>query len=346
MRCLTLADVLCARGAECVFLCRPHAGHLLDLIVAQGHEAIALPPPYADVVAAEDPPHANWLGAGWEKDAQHSLQALAHHTVGRPVDWLVVDHYALDARWERMLRPACQHLMVIDDLADRAHDCDLLLDQSLGRTAEDYAGLLPETATTLLGPQYALLRPEFARLRAESLARRAAPRLERVLVTMGGVDKDNATALVLDALDSSVLPDNVRITVVMGGQAPWLTEARTRARRMRLATEVLVDVRDMARLMAENDLAIGAGGTTTWERCSLGLPTFTVVVAENQREVATAMAALGAMVLILLGEGLGEALARALREATPDKLANFSRISKDVCDGAGGTRVLNEMAHT
>jgi len=187
--------------------------------------------------------------------------------------------------------------MVIDDLADRPHDCDLLLDQSLGREAADYAGLLPPAATPLIGPGYALLRPEFARLRAASLARRERPVLRKLLVTMGGVDKDNATGRVLDALASCTLPDAVEITVVMGPQAPWLSEVRAQAAAMPVPTKVLVGVRDMAALMAESDLAIGGGGMTSIERCVLGLPTIIVIQAENQIRQAKDLERAGAAVI-------------------------------------------------
>lgn len=345
MRCLTLAAALSERGATCIFLCRPHEGHLLDYIAGQGFRALALPQLEATREDAQndDPSHAVWLGTGWAEDARDSLAALADHTGGAAVDWLVVDHYALDARWERALRPACKRLMVIDDLADRPHDCDLLLDQSLGCEAADYAGLLPSAATTLLGPRYALLRPEFARLRAASLARRERPGLRKLLVTMGGVDKDNVTGKVLDALTGCALPDDVEITVVMGPQAPWLGQVRAQAAAMQLPTEVLVGVSDMARLMAESDLAIGAGGTTTWERCSLGLPSIIVATAANQAGIAEAMVAAGAALDPgpVSAAGFTQNLQVALTAAEdPARLAALSEAVAGICDGDGIGRVL------
>src|SRR5690606_13678349 len=100
--------------------------------------------------------------------ADQTLAALG----SRPPAWLVVDHYAIDARWHRHLRPACIHLLAIDDLADRNHDSDLLLDQNLGRGPVDYQGLVPSRCTLLTGPKYALLRPQFRARRSFSLQRR------------------------------------------------------------------------------------------------------------------------------------------------------------------------------
>jgi UDP-2,4-diacetamido-2,4,6-trideoxy-beta-L-altropyranose hydrolase len=300
MRCLTLADALRERGASCTFVCRPHPGHLLDLIEQRGHQALALP----ELLEGAQPnrngtAHAHWLGTCWTIDAQDTQQALGAHMGGQPVDWLVVDHYALDARWEEVLRPQSQRIMVIDDLADRPHACDLLLDQNLGRKEADYGGLLKGKTTTLVGPQYALLRPEFAALRAQSLARRKSqPQLRRLLVTMGGVDKDNATGQVLTALQSCSLPPDLRVTVVLGPHAPWLAQVQAQAKQMPWPTEVLVGVSNMAQIMAESDLAIGAAGSTSWERCCLGLPTIQVVLAQNQEAIAQALGHAGAALML------------------------------------------------
>ena len=261
MRCLTLAASLRERGADCCFICRQHPGNLLDLIREQGFEVHVLP---LELVNSKKmtlgkkarPAHAHWLCADGTTDANQTLNLLRK----TPVDWLIVDHYALDVHWESALRPICRHLMVIDDLADRPHDCDLLLDQNLGRTAADYTGLVPAHCTILAGTKYALLRPEFATLRPYSLARRSPPRLKHLLITMGGVDKYNITGQVLEALKACRLPDDLRITVVMGPHAPSLEQVLNQVGQMLWKTEVLVNVRDMAKLMAESDLAIGAVG--------------------------------------------------------------------------------------
>ena len=291
MRCLTLADALAARGADCQFICGAHEGKLIEFIRGKGYVAHALPIAHEASTGSTAPgpeastfdlAHAYWLGATQAQDAEACAPILAAQ---RP-DWLIVDHYALDARWERALAPHYRKLMVIDDLADRPHACNLLLDQTFGRDAADYRPLVPADCRLLCGSQYALLRPEFAALRPYSLQRRARPALRELLITMGGVDKDNATGQVLHALRTCPLPAECRITVVMGPTAPWLEEVRTQAQDMPWPTRVLVGVSDMAQLMADSDLAIGAAGATSWERCCLGLPTAMMVLAENQRHAA------------------------------------------------------------
>lgn len=300
MRCLALADALRERGVGCTFICRPHAGHLLDLIARRGHKAVALPTLEAIEVTAALPPseasaaHLAWLGTDWATDAWQTKKLLSNQAV----DWLVVDHYALDHKWERELQPYCTKLMVIDDLADRPHECDLLLDQNLGRKRADYDGLVKAGTTALIGPAWALLRSEFSQLRPYSLARRANPQLSRLLITMGGVDKDNATGKVLSALQNCQLPTGMKITIVMGPHAPWLQQVKAQAERVQVPTQVLVDVDNMAQLMADSDLAIGAAGGTSWERCCLGLPTALLVLAPNQYAGAQALLHHGAATIL------------------------------------------------
>ena len=330
MRCLTLAKAL--KGAECSFACRAHEGSLIDHIRAEGFAVLELP--MGEAMA--DGPHGQWLGASWQADAAQTAAAEPH-------DWLVVDHYALDARWEGAMRPHAARIMVIDDLADRPHECDLLLDQNLGRKREDYAGLVKPDTPLLLGPEFALLRPEFAERRAESLARRGGG-LKRLLISMGGVDQHNVTGDILAALKGSALPEGVEIKVVMGPHAPWLAKVKAQADTMPWPCELLVGVSNMAELMTGSDLAIGAAGSTSWERCCLGLPTLALVLADNQREAAMALGKAGAAI-ILPDTELDIALRAAFSDILADDsvLAQLSLASARVTDGTGAERVANAI---
>lgn len=340
MRCLTLADALRAEGANCHFLCRPHPGNLIALITARGHLVSELPAFTGAAAVPTSPAHAAWLGTDQASDAADCLAVLGDVPFA---DWLVVDHYALDRDWHGRLRPAARWRLVLDDLADRAHDCDLLLDPGIGRGPADYAGLIPPHARLLTGPEHALLRPEFVAHRAESLARRADPRLRQLLVTLGGVDKDNITCRVLEALDHSALPEGCVITVVMGPHAPWLAEVQARAARMTASTRVLVGVDDMARLMCDSDLAIGAAGSTAWERCCLGLPSIQMVLAENQRDAAAALESMEAAIGLPDTASLTCALPRALAELGPDRLATLSHRAASVTNGSGTVAIAATM---
>jgi UDP-2,4-diacetamido-2,4,6-trideoxy-beta-L-altropyranose hydrolase len=347
IRCLTLADALKDRGSRCLFICREHAGNLLGLIRQRGHDAFSLTAPDMGRKVALpksrrcDPAHIDWLGANWHADAVETLHSLK----GEIVDWLIIDHYSLDYRWEFFLRPSCRKLMVIDDLADRKHDCNLLLDQNLGRQSQDYLGLVPEKCLTIVGPSYALLRPEFSALRQYSLQRRKVPQLKHLLITMGGIDQPNATSQVLLALRDCSLPEGCHITVVMGPHAPWLSQVFEIAAMMPWTTDVKVDVSNMAQLMSDSDLAIGAAGSTSWERCCLGVPTLMLVLAKNQQEVASSLEDAGAVLIFELGQLLKYQLENQLQRLISRKKALNDMIQKSiqVIDGDGVHRVLSRL---
>lgn len=300
MRCLTLANVLRKGGAECYFICREHSGHLIDLIIEHGFFVYRLAM-LADISEnyvskqKDSLSHARWLGVPWEVD----VDVCKEHIKTLSPNWLVVDHYALDARWEAAACPPNTKLLVIDDLADREHLADVLLDQNLGRKANDYKSLVPECCRCFIGTEFALLRTEFVQWRNTSLSRRRhQTRLKRLLIALGGVDKDNLTGRVLEALKDSNLPNDCEINVIMGGTAPWLGDVEIRAKKLPWPTEVAVNVNDMARRMAEADLAIGAAGSSSWERCCLGLPTIMLVLADNQWSIAQALNEYGAAVFL------------------------------------------------
>lgn len=338
MRCLTLAKAMAAGGAECDFICREHPGNLMDFIRGQGFTThpLTLLPETGRSGSAPETAHDHWLGASRHQDAEACRPLL----LKRPPDWLITDHYALESRWEQALAPHYRKLLVIDDLADRTHVCDALLDQTLGRATEDYRSLVPNRCQLLCGSSYALLRPEFAALRSYSLQRRAGAPLGELLINMGGVDKDNVTGQVLAALLTSPLPKDCRITVVMGSTAPWLEQVRQQASELPWPNRVLVGIGNMAQLMADSDLAIGAAGTTAWERCCLGLPALMLVLADNQQKVAQSLADTGAAAVIPAGEmalQLAAWMGRLL--ATSGALEAMSQAAMQVVDGDGARRI-------
>lgn len=347
MRCLTLADALRAQGqgAEAIFVTRSHAGHVIPSITARRHRVIPLPgntgQPYGDHPAP--PTHADWLEADWRTDAA-ATRALLEET---GACWLVMDHYALDAQWQDAALLPGVSLLVLDDLADRPHGADVLLDQNAGRRAQDYVGFVPAGCDLRIGPAHALLRPEFAQLRPESLARRAAlTRPKTLLVTLGGIDKDNAVSRVLDALAEAPAAQDLRITVVMGVSAPHLDAVRDRAETMPMPVEVVAGVSDMGARMMRADLCIGAVGSTAWERCALGLPTLQVVLADNQREAAQAMAARGLSLALPVPGALG--FSRALSEGL-ERLFDtghyraMARAAAALTDGSGASRLAARL---
>ncbi len=338
MRCLTLADALRARGVQSAFLSRDHVGHLHQVVQDRGYMLLSLGG--VCTVSMAEPSYAEWLGVDSQQDADDTRTRLS----GFAVDWLIIDHYGLDATWEHSLRSSCGRIMAIDDLANRDHAVDALLDQNLGKTGADYEAKVPAACNLLLGPSYALLRPEFAALRVRSLLRRNQGHLRRVLVTMGGVDPHNATGVVLEALHAWGPSANLEVTVVMGPSAPWRDQVIQQARHLSFATEVLVNVQSMGDLMCDADLVIGAAGSTAWERCCLGLPTIQLVLADNQRPIANALSLAGAAHLLErtnLNMSLGKVLDRLMQD--PAHLLSMSSAASRLVDGQGSERVARYL---
>ena len=262
MRCRTLAREVQRQGAVVTFLCRRQSGDLIGLL-NQEFEVLTLPelPLLPTEGLAGRHLYQAWLGCSQEQDAADCLQVLGTAGLGHP-DWLVVDHYGLDASWERLLLggQACEatpKLLVIDDLADRPHQADLLFDQNFfgDATEHRYEGLLQPYCRQLLGPHYALLGPEYAQLHPLVPAR---TELRRVLVFFGGVDPDNLTCRTLEALLDPALA-HLAVDVVIGRQSPHRKAVEDRVSK-RPSTNLHEPIPSLAGLIARADLAIGAGG--------------------------------------------------------------------------------------
>ena len=276
MRCLTLAERLRNDGAVVHFICRELSGNLNHLVREQGFSLHILPR-HTDHPALTG--YAAWLTVPQEVDAEETRTILRQI---QPVERLIVDSYALDAVWEQKLRPLVREIFVIDDLANRPHDCDVLLDQNYYREMRHrYDGLVPPACKLLLGPSHALLREEFYAAREKIGVRDGV--LRRILVFYGGSDVTRETEKAIRALVELQLP-SVAVDVVVGGSNP----RRASIENLCAAYDFLhyhCQVSNMAELMAHADLCLGAGGTTTWERCFLGLPAIVTAVAENQIQI-------------------------------------------------------------
>ena len=338
MRCISLAHGVERDGGKAIFVCRELPGHLCDEITANGITVLRLPydSEFSEQIGCDDPPHGSWLRSSWQTDV---AQTRAFLELMAPVDWLVVDHYGLDARWESALRPFAKYLMAIDDLFDRSHDVDVLLNQNilLGESTS-YAGLLPRACRLLQGPRYALLGNHYRELR-----NRISPRsgkIEQILVYFGGVDEDNLTQRSLEALVSAGC-NNLAIDVVLPIAGPHAESIRAFVARLPGA-KVHDALPSLARLMANADLAIGAGGTTSWERLCLGLPTLIVTLSDNQIPIAAGLQAND--LALWLGhhdevtvERMVEALCPLIKEGlAPD----WSARCRETVDGFGVERVV------
>jgi UDP-2,4-diacetamido-2,4,6-trideoxy-beta-L-altropyranose hydrolase len=340
-RCLSLAEGLKTLGIEIIFICRSLSGNLISYIEERKFNVLKLPKPHSPDEHGLDSFEMQ-LAVNWIQDAEQTCELIKE----KSIDWLVVDHYEIDADWENTLRPYVKKIMVIDDLANRTHTCDLLLDQNLNRLSAHYNSLVEPSTKKLMGSEFALLRSEFAELRPSALIKRKETKIKRILVTMGGMDRNNFTEDVLTTLNKCAIPEELQVTVVLGVNSPWITRLMEIAKGMNATTNILVDVKDMARLMLESDLAIGGAGSTSWERCCLGLPSLVMIMAENQRHGAEALKAAGAAIVIKELSELERFFNFSLR--TNDSLNKFQIMSKrafEVSDGLGVMRVANAMVY-
>lgn len=289
VRCLALGHALGMRGARVRYVCRQLPASLRAQLESQGQE-LALLGGAGEAQALNELAHSRFLGASQSRDAEDALKALANEHW----DWLIVDHYSVDSRWESTMRAVASRIMVIDDLADRVHDCDILLDQNLhSQMLTRYTGNVPPKTRLLLGPSYALLRPQFRHWRKRTSPRRGPVR--RILVMFGGADSPDLTGVALRALERVVHVD-LRVDVVVGAEHPRLAQTRDACAAAGYACHV--QTAHMAELMAAADLAVGAGGSACWERCCLGLPAICASFADNQTEVAEALQSAGACMFL------------------------------------------------
>ncbi len=336
MRCMTLADALRQRGARIRFVSRGLPSHLSDMLATKGMEFVPLNRDDAENTYG-DLAHSKWLGASQAQDASDTAQAL----MDQSWDWLVVDHYALDARWESAMRVSARQIMVIDDVADRQHDCDVLLDQNFYADMDTrYTGKVATSCQLLLGLRYALLRDEFRELHEQVKPRDGI--VKRVLVFFGGVDADNYTGLAIQAL-SGLDINGIAVDVSIGAQHPYCTEIEAVCAKHGYVCHVQTN--RMAELMAAADLAIGAGGSATWERCCLGLPALSICVANNQRKQIYEAAAKG----LLYAPSSDGDLISVLKKHTAALLENplllklISNTAMKVVDGRGAIRVAGVL---
>ncbi|MCD1260832.1 UDP-2,4-diacetamido-2,4,6-trideoxy-beta-L-altropyranose hydrolase [Paenibacillus athensensis] len=311
MRCLVLADELKKHGAHIFFMCCDELGNVNDLITAKGYPVLI-------------------------------ARTLLDCPVKGRYDWVIVDHYKLDAYWQTEAKKFADRIMVIDDLADRQHDCNLLLDQNFYRDMDSrYSRWVQPSCHQLLGPSYALLRPEFSQHRV-GLGSRLAE-VKQALVCFGGTDPTNETEFVLQALRGST--DQVKLKIITGKNNPHLHKISAICEQNE-QYELLVQTSHVASVMRECDIAICSGGTLTWERYCMGLPALIITNAENQRDIARSSDRLG--VDVYLGHS-GMVTESELQEAwelaicNPFWISRASRYAAEMVDGLGVERVCNYL---
>jgi UDP-2,4-diacetamido-2,4,6-trideoxy-beta-L-altropyranose hydrolase len=334
IRCLTLADALSGLGATIEFVARAHHGNINNHIESRGYKVHSLPTIDELDFQTGLKGYEKWLGVKQEVDAAETIKTLAR----KKIDWLIIDHYALDQTWEEIVGSNAEHILVIDDIANRNHKCNCLIDQNY-ENKNRYLKWVNKECTLLLGPSFALLRPEYAFFRKKSFKKT----ISRVMVYFGGVDLDDLTGNALKALSSQNLR-NLDVDIVVGANYDRrdILEALAKARGRVVIHDSLPH---LAELMSAADIAIGAGGVTNWERMCLGLPGLVVTVAYNQIPISKELHDKGAIRWLGSKQDVNSDVIRdaLLSEINSPYYADRINTAYSLCDGKGVKRVVRTL---
>lgn len=356
MRCLALASRLKAYQFKSIFLMRSCSNSAADLVRNAGHqfraiEALQQPPSGASgplqFSETQNPVPTNDIASPFKLDQAYDAQQADAVFSAYPGFLLVIDHYGIDSQWVEHLKSNPSLILVIDDLADREQRCDILMDQTIGRTASDYAGLIPEGAECLPGTQYALLRPEFAYAREKALAhRREINVVSNILINFGGTLQTALIDWCIKVLEEHFSTCCFDIRVI--GDRPLDSSDEDYTRQHKI--QWLGQVDNMAEQICRADIAIGAAGTSAWERCALALPSLMFVLASNQSLIAENLHATGAAICCGDITGLADysecetRFVEGLRHClVPEHYALMSQQAALICDGKGCDRVVNRL---
>lgn len=340
MRCFTLAEELRKVGFYTRFICRNLPFKLQELLSNNGHTFNLLNCNNSNITA-DTIKYFDWLRINQEDDAKESLKLISDLA---DLDWIIVDNYGLDYRWEVIVKEHTKKILVIDDSMERKHHCNIFLNQSLiEKDTTIYTDKLSAETIKLIGPKYALLGDVFLTARAK-VNFRTGP-IQRILISFGGGDTNNVTGKILTAIRSQKKLQ-FDVDVVLSHEHSFKEEIQMFCYKERYNCHIQSN--KMADLMLMADLAIGAAGSTSWERCCLGLPSIVVSIAENQVAVARTIENIG--VALYIGDGTtvnSKLITKALFELYHDreKLFSMSKQAFSVTDGNGKHLVLKEMLH-
>lgn len=327
-RCLALADMLASYDCSCVFLVTPET---VKTVTGLSRHSIIL------------------MSRRYDRDEIEVLCDEAEKSMyGDKMSWLVCDSYELDAKFEVAARHWTDNILVLDDMADRPHECDVLVNAGPGRQKADFRELTSKATEILTGPEYAILRPEFPCARDVSLKRRKRESsIKRVFVNFGALDGKNMSPIVLQALAN--IDHEISVDVVLGRGAKNRNEVCSIAAQADLDVTVHVDPENIELILTSADIALGAAGSSIWERSCLGVPSVLITTAEDQKYTANQLCSSGAAVYAGDWETISvEQVSKSWLEATSEiqKISEMSELSSSLCDGLGLNRIRDRMLGT
>ncbi|MBO9489049.1 UDP-2,4-diacetamido-2,4,6-trideoxy-beta-L-altropyranose hydrolase [Endozoicomonas sp. G2_1] len=346
-RCLNLAKRLLSNGNDVTFLTLLESEEHQQLLRRHGIRVLNL------VEASGDLINKDWQLQDASQCSRAISPPLDNDTVtNKQFDLIVVDHYAIDHHWQKLMVNYYKELLVIDDLANRSHLANYLVDQTLGCVKANYQSLVPNYCQLLVGSEYIILNPDFANYRSKALVKRAKGLAKtnkdkiNILISMGACDPDNISQILYDSLKT--LRQRFRqfsVVIVLSSLAPHKSELLNKTKNSDWC-QLTINPSSMARLMLDADIAIGTPGTTSWERCFMGLPSILLQDADNQRVVANHLAEQQAAINLghyktLTTERLSRALTALLDENTYKRQVNACL---NICDGKGIERIINKTA--
>lgn len=324
-RCITLADSFASAGINCTFICKDLEGFPKNLIRSQGYNL--------ELISSSD------LKKNWLDDVLYTKKI-----VKKRVDFIIVDHYEINHLWEKELKKLSKQMIVIDDLSNKKHDCDILINQNLGTVKEDYINLVPKETKLFIGPQYALLRPEFRQFRDFSIKRRKNLTIKNLLISLGGVDENNFVYEVLAALKKIEHETLSQVDVIIGNGNTKKKSLNKIANEFSISLNFYENITNMAEIMSRSDLIIGGGGISSWERCSLGIPSIIFILADNQKKGAYALEKEKCSILIKNNEYFEEELKSALNYySNESNLKNSINSCLSICKGDGVNKILKSI---
>jgi UDP-2,4-diacetamido-2,4,6-trideoxy-beta-L-altropyranose hydrolase len=329
MRCLTLANTLTKQGFKVVFICKIISGYSYSAIEEQGFQIISI---------------KGLITSDFYSDAKSTIDAI--DSLPYPIDWLIIDHYQIDREWESAVRHSVGRILVVDDLANRLHDCDILLDQNpYCDLTSRYKTLVPSSCLQLLGLDYLMLRSEF--ISKSNCFIKESEIATNILITMGGTDEKNITSLVLNALSKANIQVPLSIRVAVGSGCPHFDIIKKVSNTVK-THQILIErqISNISEWMEWSDLAICGGGFTSYELAFMGVPTFVITTSPTQLEAATTLNRLKINQFIgefktLSMDDLVENLIYAIFNS--QNRMELSLNAKKKIDGQGVDRVVNQL---
>ena len=276
VRCINLAKELIKKNISISFLSRAHLGNLNELVKKEGFNLITLKK--KDIYDESDEDYSSWLGVSQKDDAIESIDAMGN----LECDLLIIDHYGIDHEWEKTLKNKAKKILVIDDLANRKHECDFLLDHNYRIDSKKrYLNLIQEKTELLVGPEFALLNEAFYQNR--KIKKYSEKEYINLFIFLSSNIRQDLIYRFIKILEKKDF-NKIKTHIVLGKNASIISNIRE-IKRENPNINFYEYLPNLAKLMVNSDIAIGAGGVTTLERMCVGLPSIVISIAENQEEI-------------------------------------------------------------